>query len=67
LLDPKVRKDASLLERLRLKRLTLHKLTKVAIGERDDVTVNMLHRAARFLATGGICRMADPRSGSKGQ
>jgi hypothetical protein len=34
--DPKVRKDMSLLDRLRPKQITLRKLTKVPIGKRDD-------------------------------
>ncbi len=40
-----------LLESLRLKQITLLKLTKVPIGKRDDPTVNMLPRARKLSGT----------------
>jgi len=46
-----VRKDTRLLESLRLKQITLLKLTKVPIGKRDDQTANMLPRASKLSGT----------------
>jgi len=58
--DPKGRKDTPLLESLRLKQITLRKLTKVPIGKRDDLTVNLLPRARKLSGTRGT--MSNGRS-----
>jgi hypothetical protein len=43
-----VRRDTSLLDRLRPKQITLPKLRKVPVGKRDDLAVNMLPRARKL-------------------
>jgi PilZ domain-containing protein len=57
---PKGRKDTPLVESLRLKQITLRKLTKVPIGKRDDLTVDMLPRARTLSGTRGT--MSNGRS-----